>query len=74
VVHLLEKAGRFVCSGLSVLLSAHCSNPSSTYRTAIATKCNVTNWDEQVEMFKLAVRKYGSVDIVVSTSYAIPNL
>jgi len=33
--------------------------------TAIATKCNVTNWDEQVEMFELAVKKYGSVDIVV---------
>jgi NAD(P)-dependent dehydrogenase (short-subunit alcohol dehydrogenase family) len=34
-------------------------------RTAIATKCNVTNWDEQVEMFELALKKYGSVDIVV---------
>ncbi|KAF8813916.1 NAD(P)-binding protein [Phlegmacium glaucopus] len=33
--------------------------------TAIAIKCNVTDWDAQVEMFELAIKKYGSVDIVV---------
>jgi hypothetical protein len=35
------------------------------YRTASATKCNVTDWDAQVEIFELAMKKYGSVDIVV---------
>jgi NAD(P)-dependent dehydrogenase (short-subunit alcohol dehydrogenase family) len=33
--------------------------------TASAVKCNVTDWDAQVEMFELAMKKYGSVDIVV---------
>jgi len=33
--------------------------------TASAIKCNVTDWEAQVEMFELAIKKYGSVDIVV---------
>ncbi|KAF8902917.1 hypothetical protein CPB84DRAFT_1775201 [Gymnopilus junonius] len=33
--------------------------------TAACIKCDVTNFDEQVEMFELAMKKYGSVDIVV---------
>jgi len=33
--------------------------------TASATKCNVTDWDAQVDMFELALKRYGSVDIVV---------
>jgi len=32
---------------------------------ASAIKCNVTDWDAQIEMFELAMKKYGSVDIVV---------
>ena len=34
---------------------------------AIYQKCNVTVWDEQVELFELAVSTYGSVDVVVRT-------
>ena len=30
-------------------------------------KCNVTVWEEQVELFELAMATYGSVDVVVST-------
>jgi len=33
--------------------------------TASAIKCNVTDWDAQIDMFELAMKKYGSVDIVV---------
>ncbi|KAF9564732.1 NAD(P)-binding protein [Agrocybe pediades] len=33
--------------------------------SAVALKCNVTDFDQQVEMFELAMKKYGSVDIVV---------
>ncbi|KAG9220460.1 hypothetical protein CCMSSC00406_0003916 [Pleurotus cornucopiae] len=32
---------------------------------AIATKCDVTNWDDQVQLFELAIATYGAVDIVV---------
>ena len=34
---------------------------------AIYQKCNVTVWDEQVELFELAMSTYGSVDVVVRT-------
>ena len=34
-------------------------------RKAIATKCNVVNWDDQLSLFELAFEKYGAVDIVV---------
>ena len=30
-------------------------------------RCDVINWDDQVALFELAVSRYGSVDIVVST-------
>ncbi|PPQ66321.1 hypothetical protein CVT26_011152 [Gymnopilus dilepis] len=33
--------------------------------TAASIKCDVSNFDQQVEMFELAIKKYGSVDIVV---------
>ncbi|KAF8972996.1 hypothetical protein BDZ97DRAFT_1912597 [Flammula alnicola] len=33
--------------------------------SAACIKCNVTKFEEQVEMFELAIKKYGSVDIVV---------
>ncbi|KAH7871610.1 uncharacterized protein C8R40DRAFT_1121274 [Lentinula edodes] len=32
---------------------------------ATARKCNVTMWDDQVELFELAIQKYGSVDVVI---------
>ncbi|KAJ8696012.1 hypothetical protein PTI98_005914 [Pleurotus ostreatus] len=32
---------------------------------AVATKCDVTNWDDQVQLFELAIATYGAVDIVV---------
>ncbi|KIK69270.1 hypothetical protein GYMLUDRAFT_35336 [Collybiopsis luxurians FD-317 M1] len=32
---------------------------------AIAMKCNVTVWENQVALFDMAISKYGSVDIVV---------
>ncbi|KZV93408.1 NAD(P)-binding protein [Exidia glandulosa HHB12029] len=32
---------------------------------AVFLKCDVTNWDDQHALFQLAVRTYGSVDIVV---------
>ena len=36
-----------------------------TNSTAASIKCDVSNFDQQVEMFELAIKKYGSVDIVV---------
>ncbi|KAF9050041.1 hypothetical protein BJ165DRAFT_1525332 [Panaeolus papilionaceus] len=33
--------------------------------SAAAIRCNVTDFDQQVDMFELAYRKFGSVDIVV---------
>lgn len=33
--------------------------------TASAIKCDVTEWDAQIDMFELAIKNYGSVDIVV---------
>lgn len=35
------------------------------YRTAIAQKCDVTVWEDQVELFNLAKDTYGAVDVVV---------
>ncbi|KAJ3739336.1 hypothetical protein DFH05DRAFT_1514949 [Lentinula detonsa] len=32
---------------------------------AVAVKCDVTIWDDQVKMFELAIEKFGSVDVVV---------
>jgi hypothetical protein len=34
-------------------------------RKAVATKCNVVSWDDQLSLFELAFEKYGAVDIVV---------
>ncbi|KAF5321689.1 hypothetical protein D9619_001530 [Psilocybe cf. subviscida] len=33
--------------------------------SAVCIKCNVTNWDDQVAMFELAMKTYGTVDVVV---------
>ncbi|KAJ3504426.1 hypothetical protein NLJ89_g7937 [Agrocybe chaxingu] len=33
--------------------------------TAASIKCNVVKFEEQVDMFEFAIKKYGSVDIVV---------
>lgn len=41
-------------------------------RSAAAIKCNVTDFDQQVEMFELAMKKYGSVDIVVCQIATFP--
>ncbi|KAF8160684.1 hypothetical protein B0H34DRAFT_697678 [Crassisporium funariophilum] len=32
---------------------------------ASCIKCNVTSWEQQVEMFELAMKEYGTVDIVI---------
>ena len=37
-------------------------------REAIFIKCDVTQWDEQVALFELAVARFNAVDIVVSTA------
>lgn len=34
-------------------------------------RCDVLNWDDQVALFELAVSRFGSVDIVVSSSNAL---
>jgi len=34
-------------------------------RKAVATKCDVLSWDDQLSLFELAFEKYGAVDIVV---------
>jgi len=34
-------------------------------RKAVATKCNVVSWDDQLSLFEFAFEKYGAVDIVV---------
>ena len=71
VVAEVEKAGGSVYSSLPPSVSADLLKGLLIYRTASAIKCNVTEWEAQVEMFELAIKKYGSVDIVVCTSYAI---
>ncbi|CAA7261793.1 unnamed protein product [Cyclocybe aegerita] len=53
VVDEIEKAGGFRLS------------PFATHRTAACIKCNVVKFEEQVDMFEFAIKKYGSVDIVV---------
>lgn len=35
-------------------------------RQAVSIKCNVTDWDDLVALFELAISKYGAVDVVVS--------
>jgi len=41
-------------------------------RKAVSIKCDVTQWDEQVALFELAIARFGSVDIVVGgTSCAL---
>ncbi|KAJ4477457.1 hypothetical protein J3R30DRAFT_3486028 [Lentinula aciculospora] len=32
---------------------------------AVAQKCNVTVWDDQVDLFELAIKRFGSVDVVI---------
>jgi len=34
-------------------------------RQATSIKCDVTQWDDLVALFQLAIAKYGQVDIVV---------
>jgi NAD(P)-dependent dehydrogenase (short-subunit alcohol dehydrogenase family) len=41
--------------------------------SAVCIKCNVTRFEEQVEMFELAMQKYGSVDIVVPNA-GVPEI
>lgn len=33
---------------------------------AVAVKCDVTSWDDQVAMFDVAVKAFGGVNVVVS--------
>jgi len=35
---------------------------------AVATKCNVVSWDDQLSLFELAFEKYGAVDIVIANA------
>jgi hypothetical protein len=37
-------------------------------RKAVATKCNVVSWDDQLSLFELAFEKYVAMDIVVGIS------
>ena len=61
VVKQIEQDG-----GYDPLLShGTCFTLSSS--RAIYHKCNVAAWDEQVELFELAMSTYGSVDVVVRT-------
>lgn len=55
-----EGAFHFVC-----LLRFLTLTFSQSVSVATCIKCNVTDFDQQVEMFELAIRKYGAVDIVV---------
>jgi len=38
--------------------------------SAVCIALDVRNWDDQVDMFELAMKEYGSVDIVVRFHYA----
>lgn len=40
-------------------------------RKAVATKCNVVSWDDQLSLFELAIEKYGAVDIVVCIFFSL---
>jgi NAD(P)-dependent dehydrogenase (short-subunit alcohol dehydrogenase family) len=37
-------------------------------REAVSIKCDVTQWDEQVALFELAMARFDAVDIVVSST------
>ena len=45
--------------------------PLSHQREAVAIKCNVVNWDDQLSLFELAFEKYGAVDIVVCVVFIL---
>lgn len=40
---------------------------------AVATKCNVVSWDDQLSLFELAFEKYGAVDIVIPNAGITEN-
>lgn len=47
-------------------------NHSLRNREAAFIKCDVTKWDEQVALFELAIKRFGSVDIVVGVALSVP--
>ena len=38
---------------------------ASIHSRAVSCKCDVTVWDDQVALFELAMKTYGTVDVVV---------
>ena len=57
---ILERSAQSIVNAIAKL--------SSGSGQACWKKCDVTNWQDQVALFKLAVKKFGGVDIVVSAS------
>lgn len=70
---ILDSSAKLVLGDLNKLgLDQVVSEIKKRGGNAIASKCDVTSWDEQTKLFELAVATFGSVDIVVSvfmTSY-----
>lgn len=68
VVAEIEKAGGYVVFVVPYQQEASSYSIPSCLRiprSAAWIKCNVTIFEEQVELFELAVKRFGSVDIVV---------
>ncbi|KAJ8081541.1 hypothetical protein PM082_007386 [Marasmius tenuissimus] len=71
-----ETAVRFAGFGAKVVIGdidlglaeANASSIRSTGGEAIATKCDVTVWNELVDMYEAAMREFGAVDIVVANA------
>lgn len=77
VANSIRKEGGYVCC----LLLLSCRNnewaggyrcdviTSPPCREAVSIKCDVTQWDEQVALFELAMARFDAVDVVVSSTH-----